>query len=218
VKLTPTPADFHEKRAERYIQTLKERKRAKEVQWNYEIPSKLEAELYLSTIRDMNTTPNKVSSPYTPYQLVKHHKPTTPKYQFGELGLFYSRRKYTPSRGEYGIFISQGDNQNYYRAYISHRNNMFSRRKFVPTPTATIPPEWNLKSKFHHEEHRGRPKKFTPDPTPTIVTPVKHPIVTSTPTNSVVTPISNQNQEANILLKSSELIQLLTNQRTQTSS
>jgi hypothetical protein len=65
-EITPNPADFHAKSAERCIQTLKGCKRAKEVQWDYEIPTKLEAELYLSVIRDMNASPNKCSFPYTP--------------------------------------------------------------------------------------------------------------------------------------------------------
>jgi hypothetical protein len=123
----------------------------KEVQWDYEISTKLEAALYLSAIRDMKATANKCSFSYTPYQLVKHKRPITPVYRFGELGLAHTRRKDSASRGEYSIFIGYGDNQKYYRVYILHRQNMLSRRKFVPTPTANILAEWNFKPRLQIE-------------------------------------------------------------------
>jgi hypothetical protein len=96
VDLTPTPADFHAKRAERYLQALKGRKRAKELQWDYELPGKLEAELHLSVIRDMNATPSKCSFPHTPYQLVKHKRPTTPVYLFGDSHTHVTHVEKTP--------------------------------------------------------------------------------------------------------------------------
>jgi len=147
IKLTTTPADFHEKRAERYIQTLKSRIRATLAQLPYKLPKYLYAEAYLAGMHNMNITCNKVSSTVTPYQLVTHTKPFIPKYSFGQTGVFHHvRSDAKDNHGEWGIFLNYGSSSNYIRTYIPHRNLVYSRRTFEPHDT--YPPEWKFESRM----------------------------------------------------------------------
>jgi hypothetical protein len=165
VLLTSTPAGLHQKRAERYIQTLKSKKRAMLAQLSYELPSELQAEAYMSTIKHMNYTSNKTSGLYTPHQLVTHTKPTIPKYYFGQTGVFHSLRQDTPdNRGEWGIFLSHGDTNNYLRAYFPLRHSVFSRRKFIPHDT--FPSEWNLLPRLRSPSHNNHNNSTINQPDP----------------------------------------------------
>jgi hypothetical protein len=87
IKMSSTPAEFHEKRAERYIQTLKSRVRAIKASLPYVLPSQLDCEAYLYGIKCMNLTPNKVSHPLTPFHIVTNSKPFLPRFYFGQTGL-----------------------------------------------------------------------------------------------------------------------------------
>jgi hypothetical protein len=144
VEVTFTPAGFHQKRAERYIQTLKARKRAILASIPYQIPEKLEAEAYFAAIQSMNTIANTVSGTQTPYQLVTHRKTFIPEYYFGQTGIFHSLRKDTPDqRGEWGIFLSYGSaSPRYLRCYFPLRESVYSRSRFKPD--IHYPSEWKL--------------------------------------------------------------------------
>ena len=142
IQFSSTPAGFHEKRAERYIQTLKSRIRATLAQLSYKLPVELYAEAYICGMHSMNITCNKVSGDVTPYQLVTHTKPFVPQYSFGETGVFHSLRDDSSDTGEWGIFLNHGTTSNYYRAYLPLRHAVYSKRKFIPEPT--YPPELKL--------------------------------------------------------------------------
>jgi hypothetical protein len=58
VVLQPTPAGLHEKKAERFIQTIKTRKRAMLASLSYELPATLECEAYMDAINWLNRLPN----------------------------------------------------------------------------------------------------------------------------------------------------------------
>jgi hypothetical protein len=107
IELTTTPAGMHEKTAERTIQTIKS------------------AMAWSAGGRGddlLNRVPNIKTGPNTPYQLVMHRKPTIPQFFFGQVGLFFTRLKDSPSmhtRSEWGIFIRYEDNRHkHMRAYI----------------------------------------------------------------------------------------------------
>ena len=151
VRLNTTPADMHERRCERYIQTIKARKRSVLATLTFELPTKLEAEVISYVITNMNTTPNSVTGNQSPALIVTHERPRVPTYYFGQTGIFFSRRKDTDMKGEWGIFLGYGSGTHkYLRAYIPNRNAVYSRFKFVPHPH--VPPEWNLPSRIRPPE------------------------------------------------------------------
>eukprot|EP01033_Poteriospumella_lacustris_P017855 gene17856-12799_t len=143
VHLTHTPADLHENRIERKIQTLKSRRRAVLAGLSFQLPLELEAESYMYTAWTMNQTSSRTSTPATPYQLVVGKKPFCPPFHFGQVGLFQTRRKDSPDmRAEWGIFLGYGDGPGSLRAYVPNRRCVYSRRFFVPLPS--VPVEWNF--------------------------------------------------------------------------
>ncbi len=147
VEGTHTPAGMHEKRVERFIQTLKNRVRALEARLPYVLPKKLKAEAYQRAVRDYNRSSNKSSRPYTPMQLVEHRRPTVTQFRFGATGLCHSRRQDSKDqRGEWCIFLAVGDADNSLRVYIPTREGIFSKRKFVEHPS--FPAGWNLEPRI----------------------------------------------------------------------
>jgi len=146
-----TPADLLEKRCERYIQTVKAPKRSVLANLSYELPLKLEGEAYTYVINLINMTPNTVTGHISPYQLVTGERARVPSYYFGQTGIFYSKRKDSDVRGEWGIFLGYGaSSHQYLRAYIPLRSAVYSRRKFVPNPY--VPPEWNYPARLRPPE------------------------------------------------------------------
>lgn len=147
VILTNTPAGLHEKRVERAIQTLKDRKNAILASLEYEFFPNLESEVYVAAATAINSNSNVNTKPYTPYHLVTGRKPINPQWKFGQPGLFHCKRKDMPNaRAEWGIFLGYGDAPGSLRAYIPHNNGVYSRRKFIPHDT--YPPEWKLKPRI----------------------------------------------------------------------
>ena len=162
VRLNTTPADMHERRCERYIQTIKARKRSVLATLTFELPTRLEAEIISYVITNMNATPNTVTGNQSPSLIVTHERPRVPAYYFGQTGIFYSRRKDADMRGEWGIFLGYGSGTHkYLRAYIPNRNAVYSRFKFVPHPH--VPPEWNLPNRIRPPDIKPI---LQPQPTP----------------------------------------------------
>jgi hypothetical protein len=94
ITVNPTPAGLHEKKIERYIQTVKDRKRSILAGLSYELPANLECEAYLDAITWINRMPNtNVGASTTPYQLVTRQRSFLPHHHFGQVGLFYSGYK-----------------------------------------------------------------------------------------------------------------------------
>jgi hypothetical protein len=147
IQLTNTPPDLHERRVERYIQTLKKRKNAILASLRYELPAKLEAEVFLAAANSMNNSSCKASAPYTPYHLVVGKKSVIPQFSFGQIGQFKGNSSANErTNTEWGIFIGHGDSPGSYRGYFPLRNQILVRRKFVPFPT--VPPEWESQWKL----------------------------------------------------------------------
>jgi len=147
------PAGGHEKMAERNIQSTRTRKLCIENTLPYELPKDLEAEAWHAAIAALNSTPNKRSGAYTPYQLVTKRRPPIPKFHFGQSGVFHYRRPDTPNqRTEWGIFLGNGDGPRHYRGYLPMRRGVYSLRKFVPHPE--YPREWNFKARIRPPEPR----------------------------------------------------------------
>jgi hypothetical protein len=166
ITITSTPAGLHEKKMERYVQTIKARKRAVEAYLDYELPAKLELELYLYTIAKLNLLPNTQTGTMSPYQLVTGQRPTLPKYYFGQTGVFIMRRKDSPERrAEWGIFLGYGDaSSRYIRAYIPLRDGIYSKSKFVPNPH--YPKEWGFKPRLRAPDPKSK-KSASTTPTTT---------------------------------------------------
>ena len=142
VIMSSTPAGLHEKRIERYIQTIKDRRRSMLAGLPYELPGILECESYMDAINWINKVPNSQLGSTTSHQLVTGQKPFIPRYHFGQVGLFYSPDKEEDKRSEWGIFIAYGPSPNYYRAYLPLKKHMYSKRKFLPQ--SHIPDELGL--------------------------------------------------------------------------
>jgi hypothetical protein len=133
VVVESTPAGLHEKRIERHIQTLKDRKRAMLAGLSYKLPPQLEAEAYLEAINWINRIPNSNTGASSPHELMTKTRSFLPQYHFGQVGLFNSNDKKQNKQSEWGIFLSYGSNPRYLRAYLPLQNTAGSRRKFVPT-------------------------------------------------------------------------------------
>jgi len=142
IQVTTTPAGLHEKRIERHIQTIKDRRRAMLAGLSYELPAILECESYMDAITWINRLPNFQLGTTTPYQLVTGQKSFLPRYYFGQVGLFHSPSKDVDLRSEWGIFIGYGPTPNYLRAYLPLKKHMYSKRRF--SPQAHIPSELGL--------------------------------------------------------------------------
>jgi hypothetical protein len=145
VESSHTPPGLHQKRAERYIRTMKERMRAVQASLTYELPEKLHAELALSVIADMNRLPNSVTMIISPYQAVSGRKPQVPEHRFGQTGIFHFKRLGVHT--EWGIYLGMQDGHHkYYRAYLPTRNAIYGSRRFVADDR--FPTEWDLKPKI----------------------------------------------------------------------
>eukprot|EP01036_Dinobryon_divergens_P035879 gene35879-46576_t len=149
VTLSTYPAGLHEKRAERFVRTFKERKNATKCQLSYKIPSKLEVRLSHHVVTLLNSTPNSSTGSLTPVEMVIGKKPMLGNFYFGQIGLFHSVRQDSPTqRAEWGIFVGY---QDYFTrhliAYMPTRGSMYSKRKFVPMNS--IPLEWHLQPRTH---------------------------------------------------------------------
>lgn len=144
IKYVAAPPDAHEKRVERYVQTLKRRRDAMLATLSYEMPAALEAEVLVQAVALLNQTSNKVSRPSTPLQLVTGRKPFPPQFNFGQVGLFYSKKRDNPNvRAEWGIFLGHNGHPKSLRAYIPLAQAVYVRRKFVAHHH--IPSVWNLR-------------------------------------------------------------------------
>jgi len=145
IVLTVTPAGLHEKRIERYIQTLKKRRAAILAGLDYELPHALVVESYMAAAASLNNSSCKQSAPYTPHHLVTGRKSLIPRFSFGQVGIFKGVNKEQPT--EWGIFISHGDAPGSLRAYFPLRRGIQLRRKFIPSPN-TVPKEWGLEPRI----------------------------------------------------------------------
>lgn len=169
VQLTSTPAGLHNKRAERYVQTFKQRRNSIVATLPYKLPEgKLEHELALATVRGMNSSCTMVSGKRTPAELFTGKKPHIPQHVFGQPGLCYNPNTAGP-HGQWCLFLGQRGNE--------HRNNL---RVFVPTtgticsrlrfePTNTYPVEW------------GYPPRLAPAPVTRSSTTASPPVVLPPP-------------------------------------
>lgn len=173
VEYTALPANHHEKIAERSIQTLRTRAECCKMALTYELPDKLEAECFFAAQKGMNRTVRKRSAPYTPTELVTHRKAVIPRFSFGQVGVFYKRRKDTTTRTEWGIFLSQGEAPRDLRAYLPMRDGVYSMMKF--TPVATVPSEWNFRPRIHRHLPAPKPAVPTAAPPPAM-TPAMSPV------------------------------------------
>jgi hypothetical protein len=157
----PTPAGLNEKKVERFIQTIKARKRAMLASLSYELPANLECESYMDAINWLNRLPNtSTAASQTPFQLVTGSKSFLPKFCFGQVGLFYSGDK--ESRSDWGLFAGYEPTVKYLRAYIPTRKLIYSRRRFIPQ--ATVPVEWNFKNRIRAPDPVVRPTPPTQSP------------------------------------------------------
>jgi hypothetical protein len=177
VIVQPTPAGLHEKKVERFIQTIKARKRAMLASLSYELPANLECESYMDAINWLNRLPNtSTAATQTPFQLVTGSKSFLPKFYFGQVGLFYSGDK--ESRSDWGLFAGYGPTAKYLRAYIPTRKLIYSRRRFIPQ--ATVPAEWNFKNRIRAPDSVVRPTPPTQSPI-TLNQPVQFDAMTPAP-------------------------------------
>jgi hypothetical protein len=178
IEVTSTPAGLHEKRVERTIRTIKEKRNAMLCGLWYELPPQLEAESYMDAITWLNRMPNSTTGPYsTPQMLFARNggKTFVPRYHFGQIGLFYDKKDEAHQRSIYGIFLGYGPTQNYLRCYNPLMKTVTSKRKF--DPLRGCPAVWNLKTRFRSRKPRAQqtpPALPAPTPTPASAAPIQH--------------------------------------------
>jgi hypothetical protein len=143
ISYSSTPAGLHSKKVERFVQTIKRRRDATLAALTYILPSSLEAESFLSTIRLCNSLPTVNTDLITPYQAFTQTKPIIPSHSFGTIGIFYHPRDDDNAmRGELGIFLSHGYHMRYIKAYLPHRLKVYSMRKMIPLKYQFTPQSW----------------------------------------------------------------------------
>jgi hypothetical protein len=169
IRLTHTPAGLHEKTIEREIQEIQKVMRAIDASLPYVVPGSLEAEKWIYAVERMNMRSNGATRPSCPFKMFTGMNPFLTKFYFGQVGLFYVKRKDNPHiRAEWGIFIGYGDTTKSYRAFIPHRNGVYSMRKFVSMPT--VPTEWGYKQRIPARDSRGKTLQSPP-----VIVPVGEP-------------------------------------------
>eukprot|EP01040_Poterioochromonas_malhamensis_P015338 gene15338-17153_t len=94
-------AGLHNKRAERYIQTFKQRFEATKLSCEYILPGKLDHLLAQFIIDRMNAGSNWVTGNSNPFQVVSGLKPAIPLWIWGQSGIFHSPRENTHEKGEW---------------------------------------------------------------------------------------------------------------------
>lgn len=157
IEPTATPAGLKNKRAERYIQTMKSRIRSILATIPYKLPTKLRLELLIAAVKGMNATANTVSGSRTPTEIFYGLKPIIPRYSFGQPGVVYNGNDKS-SPGQWGIFLGYRDNHhhNNMRIYIPETDSVVSRMRFVPTDV--IPHEWGYEPRLKQRAPTGGSK------------------------------------------------------------
>ena len=192
IQATVTPAGLHNKRCERYWQTHLQRKRSISADLPYELPGYLDYHLSLWTVYTSNCVPGKQTSRTTPFEMFTGKKPFIPTFKFGQPGIFYSPRPDSDQRGEWGIFVGHRDDQLHsYLAYMPHRKEFYSRRKFVSFDT--YPSEWNLQMRIRAPTSKRKIKKEEDHQfllQKSLLTPSLPTVKSQSPLSSVPTPRS----------------------------
>jgi hypothetical protein len=102
IDLTQTPSGLHEKRVERFIQTIKGKYRSVLAGLSYVLPETLAFSCLLSVMYSSNLTPCTTTQHLTPFEVFRKIKPFVPLHSFGDLGMFYSKSdKYAQSGSRY---------------------------------------------------------------------------------------------------------------------
>lgn len=166
IQVTRTPAGLHNRRCERYVQTLEARKRCLQTQHDFIIPDKLEHHWTLAAADSINNSPLHASGNKTPNQLMHHRKPRIPEFKWGQPGVFYSPRDDTPGQhGEWGLFMGYVDGQhNNIRGWFPDRNGVFSRRKMVPADI--YPADWGLERRIKPARIKRKDAQVSLNPVP----------------------------------------------------
>ena len=127
IQLTETIPGEHEKRVERYIRSIKDKKRTIMASLPYVLPTTLHGELLQYIVMTMNLTPTTTSGARLPYEIFYGKKPDlkfTALLPFGQAALIKTvnvKNKEAP-RTEYGITLGwQLFTPGAIRVYIPHR-------------------------------------------------------------------------------------------------
>jgi hypothetical protein len=145
IKHNDTIPGLHEKKIERYIQTIQNKNRAVLCSLTFEIPEFLHGELWAYSIWCSNRSVSKGTYPRTPIEIIDGKKPYMTEVTFGDVGIFYksihSIHDDNNTRAEYGVIIGLSDDMRAkYRVYVPARHNIFIRGQFAPLPT--VPDSW----------------------------------------------------------------------------
>ena len=148
VQLTETIPYEHEKRVERYIRTIKDRKRTIMASLSYVLPSDLHGELLQYIVTTVNLTPNSVSGTRLPYEIFYGKKPDLSNMAllpFGQplmVKTLTSADKDAP-RAEYGIALGwKLQTPGAIKVYIPHRKFIAIRNIRSIKLVESISPEW----------------------------------------------------------------------------
>ena len=177
-----TPAGLHNRRVERGIQDLMQRKRCMEAALPYILDTKLEVLGYQYAALMSNIVPHESTPTDTPYHIVTGRQPIVPEYKYGEcvLAISKSNGHSNIKRMEYCIFI-RNDHPSDNIVYNPSTGNMLSRHTIERSEV--YPSEWKW---------ARRPEMVAVDPIPSAINnPVPADIInnqnaTAVPTETVL--------------------------------
>ena len=154
-----TPSGLHNRRVERGIQDLMQRKRCMEAALPYILDSKLEVLGFQNAAMMSNIVPHESTPADTPYRTVTGNTPTVPQYKFGEcvLAISKSNGHSNTKRMEYCIFIRH-DHSSDNVVYNPSTGNMLSRHNVERSEV--YPSEWKWPR---------RPEMVAIDPIPSAI-------------------------------------------------
>jgi hypothetical protein len=137
VRVEYTPPGLHNKRAERFIREVKEKSNAIRAGLSYDLPKKLQFELYAFTVDTIKIVPNTQTGKYTtPFQLMTRKRPVIGTHKFGQVGYMYMKRpELDVLRAEFGIYVGYDlNNPHNMCIYSVQRDTMYMMNEFVPQP------------------------------------------------------------------------------------
>lgn len=146
VRISQTPASFHERTVERAIRHIKSVCASILAYLSYEWPANLQSEALSAAVRSINNAPNSHTGNRSAYEVFTGDKPFIPRFYFGQIGLFHHIHAHNGLRktAELGIFLNYGVNERYLRAYLPDRMRIVSMSKFVPVLNQVPPKQWNF--------------------------------------------------------------------------
>jgi len=182
IAVVQVAAYTHEKKVERNVRSVRDKIRATLQGLPYKLPLALLPYLFVHVVQSLNMTPNSLTTPYTPSELLTG-EPASARYlrfAFGTFGRFHEPDTTgTEPRGALGLCIGRCDQSSALLVYRLRDQRIVSRDRFIPeriTPDVVQALNGISEKKDWPEslEEAIRTDMYTPPSTPQLVIDRSH--------------------------------------------